>query len=774
MAVPTLKIFRKEYHVTVFLLSLIFLAHNSSSQDKGLPLRLMAYEYLQKNQMDEAEAAFQRAIKSTPDDILNYRDLAIFYLVQKKYAKSEATANAGLRLKPGNEELRSVLAKVYIQTGANMPAYNELYNILQKNNKNIFAIYNMAMLNPFGIEASRKANLINALSLAPANVVIHLSLIEVLLGSNETDSALYYMQNIKRIVPEFPPVVALSYNRVVAALQGNKVELAKNYLNRFKDVFKVTAPYVDGLSVLEGPMLSVGFADFTSNFIQNKNTSTSSFNIKFTDVSKALGITQPEGKKSSGEIIAIADYSDAGEMYIYYSSCVADGKQTCYLLVSTIGGFQPSKVEGGIEHINHDLDAVFVDYDNDGYQDLFVATTKGVLLYKKNTSGLFVFQNKNIGLNNAEYIQKMLFADFDQDGDLDMYAITNGINKFFRNNGNGTFSEQADKMGLSGKGKTSNGDYLDYDGDGDLDIITIGLNTPIRVFSNNRRSEFKDLTTPAMMKSSYKGLSVATADYNNDGLTDIFISGTSGERFLLKNINGNNFAADPLASKLITETLGNTDVRDASFFDFDNDGYMDLLVAGVNSNTSSQSIFLFHNEASKGFSNVSHLIPKELQATKIAIADFNFDGDDDIFLAGPQGVKLLRNDGGNLHQYMQVQLRGISYGSNKNNRLGIGAQVEVKAGNLYQMKTIKKAITNFGMGKLTSVDVVRIIWPNGTPQLIKDPSANERIMEEQMLKGSCPFLFVWNGERYEFFKDMMWRSALGMPLSVRGTDTTYA
>ena len=773
MVVPALKIFRKKYHVTVLLLSLIFLVYTSSSQDKGLPLRLMAYEYLQKNQMDEAEAAFQRAIKTTPDDILNYRDLAIFYLVQKKYAKSEATANAGLRLKPGNEELKSVLAKVYIQTGEKMPAYNELYSILQKNNKNVFAIYNIAMLNPFGIEASKKAYLLNALSLSPTNVVIHLSLIEALIKSKETDSALYYMQNIKRIVPEFPPAVALSYNKAVSALQGNKPEQVENYLNRFKDVFKVTASYIEGLSVLEGPKLSLGYADFTSSHIQNKNTGTTTFNIRFSDATNAIGIKLPEGKKSSGEIVAIADYSDAGEMFIYYSY-VTEGKQTCYLLASTIGGFQPSKVEGGIEHLNQDLDAAFIDYDNDGYQDLFVATTKGILLYKKNTSGIFVFHNKNIGLNNAVHIQKMLFADFDQDGDLDMYAITTGINKFFRNNADGTFTEQAGKMGLSDKGGTSNGDFLDYDADGDLDIVTIGLHAPVRLFSNSRRSGFKNVTASAMMKSGFSGLSVASADYNNDGLTDLFISGISGHRFLLKNINGTKFDLDPVASTLITETLGNANIQDASFFDFDNDGYMDLLVAGANSNASSQSVFLFHNDASKGFSNVSHLLPRGLQANQIAIADFNFDGDDDIFLVGPQGIKLLRNDGGNLHQYMQMQLTGISYGSNKNNRLGIGAQVEVRAGNLYQMKTIKKSITNFGLGTRTSVDAVRIIWPNGTPQLIKDPSANERIMEEQMLKGSCPFLFVWNGERYEFFKDMMWRSALGMPLAVKGTDTLYA
>jgi hypothetical protein len=72
------------------------------------------------------------------------------------------------------------------------------------------------------------------------------------------------------------------------------------------------------------------------------------------------------------------------------------------------------------------------------------------------------------------------------------------------------------------------------------------------------------------------------------------------------------------------------------------------------------------------------------------------------------------------------------------------------------------------------LDAVRIIWPNGTPQTIVDPSQNERIIEKELLKGSCPFLFTWNGKKYEFIKDMLWRSALGMPLAIHGKDTSYS
>ncbi|MBW7891827.1 MAG: CRTAC1 family protein, partial [Chitinophagaceae bacterium] len=209
------------------------------------------------------------------------------------------------------------------------------------------------------------------------------------------------------------------------------------------------------------------------------------------------------------------------------------------------------------------------------------------------------------------------------------------------------------------------------------------------------------------------------------------------------------------------------------YLDFDNDGLEDILAGGLTADNK-RGLRLLHNEGAKGFSDVTEMLPPELQTQQLALADFNMDGDDDIFLTGPGGLKLIRNDGGSLNHYTQVQLVGFSYGNSKNNRLGIGAQVELKAGDLYQTKTVRRMTTNFGVGNRDSLDAVRIIWPNGSPQYISDPSRRQKLFEESKLKGSCPFLFVWDGQSYAFFKDMMWRSALGMPLAVNGKDTTYA
>jgi hypothetical protein len=447
------------------------------------------------------------------------------------------------------------------------------------------------------------------------------------------------------------------------------------------------------------------------------------------------------------------------------------------LSVTQQGTFKECTVTGGIDHRGQDLDATFADYDNDGYQDLFIATTNGIILYKNEGDGTFSRVTEDIGLHNADNVSKILFADFDQDGDLDMYVARKGGNKFFRNNGDGTFTENAAAMGLTGdKQGTINMDFGDWDDDGDLDIIGLGEDGSIELFNNYRHSNFRDISESEGLKNSkYAGTAIVFGDYNNDGMQDIFIAGGSGGKCLLLRNEGGHFVVDDKVSEQLSSSLKGIQAYDVAFVDYDNDGHQDIVVAGVNGDSSKRGVRLFHNNGLKGFSDVSSLLPENvMQAYRIAIADFNFDGDRDIFFSGPTGVGLARNDGGNYNNYVQVQLTGLSFGNNKNNRLGIGAQVELKSGDLYQLKTVKGPLTEFGVGTRTKLDALRIIWPNGVPQTIIDPMRKERMLEEAKLKGSCPLLFTWNGEKYEFLKDMLWRSALGIPVAIHGTDTTFA
>ncbi|MBN2173087.1 MAG: CRTAC1 family protein, partial [Bacteroidales bacterium] len=186
-------------------------------------------------------------------------------------------------------------------------------------------------------------------------------------------------------------------------------------------------------------------------------------------------------------------------------------------------------------------------------------------------------------------------------------------------------------------------------------------------------------------------------------------------------------------------------------------------------------LHLYHNDGTDTFPDVSDLLPEtKTEIHQIEFFDYNNDGDLDILTADVKGdVHLFRNDGGNLNHYVDMKLVGLRAGSAKNNHFGIGAKVEIRSGDLYQCMVVTKPDVHFGLGQRSRADVIRITWTNGVPQNIFMPDVDQSIIEAQTLKGSCPFLYTWDGEKYVFVKDITWRSALGMPLGIMGGETQY-
>jgi hypothetical protein len=218
----------------------------------------------------------------------------------------------------------------------------------------------------------------------------------------------------------------------------------------------------------------------------------------------------------------------------------------------------------------------------------------------------------------------------------------------------------------------------------------------------------------------------------------------------------------------------------ATFLDYDNDGWLDLVVGGMpgSARIGSPAVFLFRNDGTGRFLDRSTLIPDPVRgkgASAIAASDVDDDGDQDLVMIDGAGApRLLLNDFGNSNLAVKVELKALRNGSGKNNTFGIGSRLELRAGEIYQTRVATGRVTHFGLGPHLKADVLRVEWPNGVPQTVYFPGSDRDVVERELLKGSCAFVYTWDGTRFRFVTDAMWRSALGMPLGLMGSTSAFA
>jgi hypothetical protein len=749
--------------------------------------------YLEEFKLDEAEKEFLKYIKLAPKEKLGYANLGLAYLRMGKYPEAEKQLAKAIRIDSKDPDIRLILATVYEMNDERERAISELKDALTFAPDHIKILYDLSELYSAGSdkesEKQREECLLKLVEIAQGNIVPKLSLTEIYIRNDNTDKAIEQLEIIQKQFPEFPKEAIDYYDKTLSLLKKSDRENAIIQFTIFHNYLKVTSPYQAGIMDLKGPGGSlIGFPlitfDQQSSSVVSDNKSHLDL-LKFSNVTVSAGLNKVPvfGEYEYGEYkyathAEAADYDGDGDIDLYvgsYDPGTLSYKH--YLFNNEMGRFKDVSTEAGLNHTGEESSAAFADYDNDGFLDLYIIRKGGDLLYKNSGKGTFEDVTSKAKTVTKTGGNKALFFDLDHDGDLDLFEARSDLNMLFRNNGDGTFEEQAEKMGLSGSGSNSrDAAFGDFDDDGDIDLFVTNENASNVLYSNQRMGVFKDITEKSGLKSNGGSGAVAAGDYNNDGFSDLFITSVNGGNHqLFRNLGNGSFEQETNFREILA-SIQKIKAYDASFLDFDNDGFLDLMIAGESTEKDGRGLFLFHNEGNGKFTDVSGLLPEEpTSGRQITVFDYDDDGDPDIIIAGLNGgVFLLRNDGGNLNHYIKMKLVGLRAGSARNNHFGIGAKVEIRSGDLYQSMVVTDPDVHFGLGNRAKADVIRITWTNGVPQNIFLPGADQALIEAQTLKGSCPFLYTWNGEEYEFAKDIIWRSALGMPLGIMGGTTKYA
>jgi tetratricopeptide (TPR) repeat protein len=789
---------KKYLFVLVFILYSSFLFNcketpkdNKQKSVEIITAQTLGLAYLEEFKLDEAEKEFIKFIRLAPNEKLGYANLGLAYLRMGKYPEAKKRLFEAVKIDPKDPDIRLLLATVYQMNDERDKAISELKDALSFAPDHVRIIYYLTeLLAATTDEESQKQRMSFLLQLvekAPENLVPRLNLTEMYIHNGETDKASEQLEIIHKQFPEFPKEAIPYYEKTLSLLKKADKENTVVQFTIFHNYIKVTSPYQAGIMDLKGPGGSlIGFPLITYDQqpVASSGENKSLLDvIKFTDATQSAGLNfvpySDEDKNTEFAYIThveAADYDSDGDIDLYIGSYdKASSSYRHYLFNNEMNRFKDVSNDAGIKHSGNESSVSFADYDNDGFLDLYVVKEGGDILYRNAGKGVFEEVTAKALVGSKTGGNKSLFFDMDHDGDLDVFETRSGSNLMFRNNGDGTFQEQAEKMGLSGGNANSRtAAFGDFDDDGDIDLFVVNGNSSNVLYSNQRQGIFKDITEESGLKSNGGSTSVAVGDYNNDGFLDIFITSLSGTGNLLYRNKGNG-SFEPVKMEMFA-ALQHFKAYDAKFLDFDNDGFQDLLIAGESEEKDGRGLILFHNDGKGNFADVSGILPEGIRSGRqLTLFDYNDDGDIDVLIAGVNGgVTLLRNDGGDLNHYVRMKLVGLRAGSAKNNHFGIGAKVEIRSGDLYESMVVTDPNVHFGLGNRAKADVIRITWTNGVPQNIFSPGTDQALIEAQTLKGSCPFLYTWDGDKFVFVKDVMWRSALGMPMGIMGGNTAYA
>jgi Flp pilus assembly protein TadD len=731
---------------------------------------------LERGRLPEAEVQFKQVVALAPRDPLGYANLGLTYLRGGRYAEAETQLRRARRLDPASPEIGLIAAKLYALTGQADKARATLTE-LRRDAKVLYALAELeAEKADSGAGRRYESQLREVLGLAPASVAVRLKLVDVLVRRGEADSAVRYLEEVRRLRPEPPAEARPHFDATLQHLRAGRLAQARVALDRFLRVMEVTAPYQASLNEvkwIEGPLVGRPVLAFnpqtlvaTRSLIPFGRTS----EVRFTDVTGEAGLAD---HGTAPTALAMGDYDGDGEDDLFISTSSRDTQRSAARLYTVHGGFVADvTARTGLALPTGVAYATFADFDNDGWLDLFAigGDDRGFLL-RNDGSGRFIDVTATARVADVGGARKALFVDLDHDGDLDLLLVGGATNRLYRNNLDGTFTDVPGSAGLQGPAAARGWDaaFGDFDGDGRIDVFVTSADGADALYQNTGLQRFRDVTGASGLAASRGSGPVTVGDYDNDGVLDMFVlradGPDGGEATLWHNAGNGTFTRDrrSVAAFAGLRRIGGLD---AEFIDYDNDGWLDLCVAGR------RGVLLFHNNRAGQYEDRTTLLPATRPSgggtDAITVSDVDGDGDQDMFVTDSAGVHLLRNDGGNANLAMQVQLIALRTGSGKNNNFGIGATIEVRAGEIYQTRVVTGRVTLFGLGPHLKADVLRVRWTNGVPETIYFPGTDQDVLELEQLKGSCAFLYTWDGKRFRFVTDVMWRSALGMPLGIMG------
>ena len=698
-----------------------------------------------------AEAKLKEFNALAPDEPAGWADLGLLYLRQREFERAAEQLEVARGLAPESAHVFVLSGLLESSRGRPEEARAHLRRAAELEPKNLKALYALAA------EAEREGGeagegetarlLEQILSASPDNLAVQLDLARLAAKRGDATRLRAFVARLEPRAAAWPPEVREQFASLQSAAAAGDVRAAAPRVQFLRNVLVRLPEYRQSRLAVQDPPEVLG-----EPLTRTLRMETPAPRAAPSDASLSFTAETPEGAWGGAQAWGGAVSLDGEGAPALLFAGGREARLAGGVTLSFPGG------QGDVPLTPHAVAPL--DFDYDFKTDLALAGEGGFRLYRQEGAASFADVTERAKITPAVAgapAAGAWAADVEADGDLDiLVALRAGAPVVLRNNGDGTFAEQRPFPGVT---ELRDFAWADFDGDGDPDAALLEGGGQLHIFNNERTGQFVARPAPP---GGGPFAALGVADLNDDGRFDLLALETGGTlRRLSDKDDGQSWeTAEVLRADGLPARPEPGGAR-LSAADLDNNGRTDLLL----STASGARAWL--GDAGGRFAPLA--LPEPLANSRaVSVADTDADGRLDLVGVTAAGTPFRATGRGAKNYHWQVvrPRAANATGDQRINSFGVGGEMEIRAGLLTQKQPITGPLVHFGLGEQAQADVVRVVWPNGTVRAEFELKADQSVLAEQRLKGSCPSLFAFDGRAMSFVKDCApWSPAIGLRIN---------
>ncbi len=707
------------------------------------------------------------ACKMMPKEAAAWANLGLLYLRRGEFDKAAADLKKAEQLAQANAQIQTLMGLLNDQRGNVQHSIEHYEKAVQLNPADMQARYALAQqegrLNtPDGLQ-QEQTQLLSILQALPDNLFVLTHLAHVAAVRSDSATLQTVVDQLAAHSSAYTPDAQAQLKQLQNDIANKDLRTAAIDSIYLQNLLKRSSDYGNGSLLLQGDVVHGLIGDPLEKFVNHPNPPS---NPAAPDMGLAYTAQPLPGGTGAAQW--------AGQFLLNGDGSVQP--MVCSGATLSVGTAVSLPYPGGTAHkVSSPHDILAVDLNYDLKNDLVLAGPGGIQFYLQNAQG-GTFTNVTAKTGLPASLLKGSYtgvwqADLNADGEIDLVlAPLHGAPIELQNDGDGTFRVLHPFAGITDARDFT---WVDLDNSGNPDACFVDAAGKLHVFQNMRSGFF----TPATLPQLPHILALANGDFNGSGILSLQLLTSSGQILGLQQGAEGGWQVTQEAQSQAPAAPVQPGQAQLLTGDLDNNGGMDIAACWPGQ----WQVFLCSAQYELQPLAVQTGTPATLlDATASGLLDFagvNSSGQPVLWTAHstrhyhwqelrPQPAKeeFKRSD------YFNSQNQPLS-GNRRINSFGIGGEMEARAGLLYEKQMMQGAVVHFGLGTYPHLDAVRIVWPNGdTRALFADQlKPDMSVVSLHFLKGSCPFLFVWNGKKFVFVTDCIWRSPLGLKIDAQDT-----